>query len=107
VVLASLFTQRKVRHDIAMTGEVTLTGKVLGIGGLKEKILAAKRAGIRNLIIPRENEETLSEISADILEDMNIMFVDKIKDVFSLVFLPETEPKKKTGKTASPSGDKA
>lgn len=107
VVLASLFTQRKVRHDIAMTGEVTLTGKVLGIGGLKEKILAAKRAGIRNLIIPRENEETLSEISADILEDMNIMFVDKIKDVFSLVFLPEAEPKKKKGKTASPSVDKA
>lgn len=107
VVLASLFTQRKVRHDIAMTGEVTLTGKVLGIGGLKEKILAAKRAGIRNLIIPRENEETLSEISADILEDMNIMFVDKIKDVFSLVFLPEAELKKKKGKTASPSVDKA
>ncbi|HQH49912.1 MAG TPA: endopeptidase La [Candidatus Cloacimonadota bacterium] len=107
VVLASLFTQRKVRHDIAMTGEVTLTGKVLGIGGLKEKMLAAKRAGIRNLIIPRENEETLSDMSPDILEDMNIMFVDKIRDVFSLVFLPEDGPKKKTEKTTRPSGDKA
>lgn len=107
VVLASLFTQRKVRHDIAMTGEITLTGRVLGIGGLKEKMLAAKRAGIRNLIIPRENEETLSDISADILEDMNITFVDKFKDVFSLVFLPEAVPKMKTVKTASPSGDKS
>jgi len=105
VVLASLFTQRKVRHDIAMTGEITLTGRVLGIGGLKEKMLAAKRAGIRNLIIPRENEETLSDISADILEDMKITFVDKFKDVFSLVFLPEAVPKMKTVKTASPSGD--
>jgi ATP-dependent Lon protease len=107
VVLASLFTQRKVRHDIAMTGEITLTGRVLGIGGLKEKMLAAKRAGIRNLIIPRENEETLSDISADILEDMKITFVDKFKDVFSLVFLPEAVPKMKTVKTASPSGDKS
>ena len=107
VVLASLFTQRKVRHDIAMTGEITLTGRVLGIGGLKEKMLAAKRAGIRNLIIPRENEETLSDISADILEDMNITFVDKFKDVFSLVFLPEAVPKMKTVKAASPSGDKS
>jgi ATP-dependent Lon protease len=107
VVLASLFTQRKVRHDIAMTGEITLTGRVLGIGGLKEKMLAAKRAGIRNLIIPRENEETLSDISADILEDMNITFVDKFKDVFSLVFLPEAVPKMKTVKAANPSGDKS
>ena len=107
VVLASLFTQRKVRHDIAMTGEITLTGRVLGIGGLKEKMLAAKRAGIRNLIIPRENEETLSDISADILEDMKITFVDKFKDVFSLVFLPEAVPKMKTVKAASPSGDNA
>jgi ATP-dependent Lon protease len=107
VVLASLFTQRKVRHDIAMTGEITLTGRVLGIGGLKEKMLAAKRAGIRNLIIPRENEETLSDISADILEDMKITFVDKFKDVFSLVFLPEAVPKMKTVKAASPSGDKS
>ena len=107
VVLASLFTQRKVRHDIAMTGEITLTGRVLGIGGLKEKMLAAKRAGIRNLIIPRENEETLSDISADILEDMKIIFVDKLKDVFSLVFLPEAVPKMKMVKIASLSRDKS
>lgn len=87
IALASLFTQRKVKHDVAMTGEVTLTGKILGIGGLKEKMLAAKRAGIRKLILPRENEETLSDLPAAILDGMDITFVDEVKDVFPLVLL--------------------
>lgn len=92
--LASLFTGRKVKHDVAMTGEVTLTGKILGIGGLKEKMLAAKRAGIHKLILPRENEETLSDLPADILEGMDITFVDEVKDVFPLVLL-DPPPKMK------------
>ncbi|MBW6514182.1 MAG: endopeptidase La [Candidatus Syntrophosphaera sp.] len=101
--LASLFTGRKVKHDIAMTGEVTLTGKVLGIGGLKEKILAAKRAGINKLIVPRENEETLSDFPRDILEGMEINFVDDVKDALDMVLLeapkavkaePELKPKR-------------
>lgn len=90
--LASLFTGRKVKHDLAMTGEVTLTGKVLGIGGLKEKMLAAKRAGITKLVLPRENEETISDFSPDILAGMEIHWVDNVKDVLELVLLPA--PKK-------------
>ena len=85
VALASLFTQTKVRHDIAMTGEITLLGKVLGIGGLKEKMLAAKRAGIKKLILPRENEETLSDLPAEVLDGMEITFVDEVREVFPLV----------------------
>jgi len=85
--LASLFTQKKVRHDIAMTGEVTLLGKVLPIGGLKEKMLAAKRAGIHKLILPKENEETLSDFPSDILSGMEIVFVDEVGEVLNLVLM--------------------
>jgi len=85
--LASLFTQKKVRHDIAMTGEVTLLGKVLPIGGLKEKMLAAKRAGIHKLILPKENEETLSDFPTDILSGMEITFVDEVSEVLDLVLM--------------------
>ncbi len=86
--LASLFTNRKVKHDIAMTGEVTLTGKVLEIGGLKEKMLAAKRAGIRKLILPRENKESLADFPPDILADMEFTFVDNVHEVLDLILLP-------------------
>jgi len=86
--LASLFTGRKVKHDIAMTGEITLTGKILGIGGLNEKMLAAKRAGINKLILPKENEPTISDFPKDILEGMEITWVSDIKEVLDKVLLP-------------------
>ncbi|NLW19233.1 MAG: endopeptidase La [Candidatus Cloacimonetes bacterium] len=97
--LASFFTGCKVKHDLAMTGEVTLTGKVLPVGGLKEKILAAKRAGIKQLILPRENEESISDFTADILEGMQIFWVDTVKEVLDQVLLPPAKPKtnKKAG----------
>lgn len=98
--LASLFTGRKVKHDVAMTGEVTLTGKVLGIGGLKEKMLAAKRAGINHLILPRENEETISDFAPDILAGMEITWVDNVKDVLDVVLLPAPKPRIEAQKTA-------
>ncbi len=85
--LASLMCQKKVHHDIAMTGEVTLLGKVLPIGGLKEKLLAAKRAGIKKAIVPQENKESLAEIEADILDGMDITFVDDVKQVLDKVLL--------------------
>jgi ATP-dependent Lon protease len=93
--LASLFTGRKIKHDIAMTGEITLTGKVLGIGGLTEKMLAARRAGITKLILPKENEETISDFPKDILEGMDITWVDDIKQVLDIILLPlsKTQPK--------------
>lgn len=93
--LASLFTGKKVRHDIAMTGEVTLVGKVLPIGGLKEKILAAKRAGIRQLVLPKENMESLSDFPAEILDGMDITYVDEVKEVLSKVLIDNPLTRKK------------
>lgn len=94
--LASLFTGRPVRHDIAMTGEITLLGKVLPIGGLKEKILAAKRAGITKLVLPEENQESLSDFQKDILEGMDIRFVKRIEEVLDLVLVPAKASKAKS-----------
>lgn len=99
--LASLFTRKQVKHDIAMTGEVTLLGKVLPIGGLKEKILAAKRAGIRKLIIPAENQSSLADFPEEILEGMQITYVDQVKDVLKAVLVGGLTPKKEP-ENASP-----
>lgn len=85
--LASLFTGKKVHHNIAMTGEVTLTGRVLPIGGLKEKLLAAKRAGIKRVLIPEENRETLSDFPPDIMENLTVEFVDHVRDVFPILLM--------------------
>ena len=91
VALASLFTGQKVRHDVAMTGEITLEGKVLAIGGLKEKLLAAKRAGIKRVVIPEENRETLSDFPADILAGMEITYVQEIQEAIRILLIPNTE----------------
>lgn len=87
--LVSTFTQRKVRKQLAMTGEITLRGKVLPVGGIKEKILAAKRAGITQLILCRENEKDILEISPDYLKGLIFHYVDDIRQVVDLALLPE------------------
>ncbi len=87
--LASLFTKQRVRHDVAMTGEMTLLGKVLPIGGIKEKLLAAKRAGIFSVLLPLENKEDISELEADILDGMDLSYVDEVNQVLTKVLLPE------------------
>lgn len=74
--LVSALTQIPVRHDVAMTGEITLRGRVLPIGGLKEKIIAAHRAGVTRVLIPRENERDLPEIPKDVLKDLEVVLVD-------------------------------
>ncbi len=84
MVLLSVFTQQPVRHDVAMTGEVTIRGKVLAIGGLKEKLLAAHRGGIRKVIIPKENTRDLDEIPNNILQGLKILPVAGIDEAFSL-----------------------
>lgn len=102
VALASLLTGQKIRHDIAMTGELTLQGKVLAIGGLKEKLLAARRAGIRQVVLPEENRETLSDFPQDILEGMNITYVSEVDQAMKLLIIPkvvDTEIKAKRRKT--------
>jgi len=79
--LFSLLTKTPVRKEVAMTGEVTLRGKVLEIGGLKEKVLAAHRAGLRTIILPRSNKKDLEEIPAKTRKDLNFIFVDVMEDV--------------------------
>ncbi|MCH5155581.1 MAG: endopeptidase La [Clostridiales bacterium] len=87
--LMSAFSGRKVAHDVAMTGEVTLRGKVLAIGGLKEKSLAAFRAGCKRLIIPRENEKDLAEVPDEVKQKVKIILVDNVDQVFSKVLVCE------------------
>ena len=82
--VVSALTKIPVNRDIAMTGEITLRGKVLPIGGVKEKILAAHRAGNRTVILPRDNEKDLSEIPANIQEDVAIRFVETMDEVLDL-----------------------
>jgi ATP-dependent Lon protease len=88
--LASLISGRPVRADTAMTGELTLTGQVLPIGGLKEKALAAQDAGIKRVIAPRLNEQDIDEIPAHLRKDLEFIFVDRIDKVLEQALIPET-----------------
>jgi ATP-dependent Lon protease len=87
--LASVFTQRKVKEKIAMTGEITLRGKVLPIGGVKEKLLAAIRAGIKEVILPEKNQKDVKEISEHYLKDLQIRYVSTAQEVLQIALLPE------------------
>ena len=87
--LASAFTQRKVRPGIAMTGEITLRGKVLPVGGIKEKILAAKRAGITDIIICEENRRNIEAIPEIYLSGLTFHYVNDINEVLEIALLKE------------------
>jgi ATP-dependent Lon protease len=80
--LMSLVTGRPVRDDVAMTGELTLTGQVLPIGGLKEKALAAQRAGVRCILAPSRNEPDIDDIPEALRKNLDFVWVDEIGDVF-------------------------
>jgi ATP-dependent Lon protease len=87
--LASAFTQRKIKPKLAMTGEITLRGKVLPIGGVKEKILAAKRAGITDIILCEANRKDVSEINMSYLGDLNFHYVKNMLEVLDIALLEE------------------
>jgi len=89
VSLASVFTQRKVRNKIAMTGEITLRGKVLPVGGIKEKILAAKRSGIKEIILCSKNRKDIDEIEKSYIADIKVHYVDHVDEVISIALLKE------------------
>jgi len=89
--LASLATGRPVRHDVAMTGEITLTGRVLPVGGIKEKVLAAKEAGITEIILPAQNEKDLDEIPEHIRNALTFHFVENMDEVLEIALLPAPE----------------
>jgi ATP-dependent Lon protease len=87
--LASVMTGRPVRGDIAMTGEITLSGRVLPIGGVKEKVLAARRAGIRDIIVPKQNAKNVNEdLTAEVRKDLTIHFASSIDEVLALALQP-------------------
>jgi ATP-dependent Lon protease len=79
--LVSSYTQRQVKAGIAMTGEITLRGKVLPVGGIKEKILAAKRAGIKTILLCKENRKDIEEINQDYIRDLEFIFVGRMEEV--------------------------
>lgn len=87
--LASIFTQRKVKNKVAMTGEITLRGKVLPVGGIKEKILAARRAGINEIILCYKNKKDIEEINPSYIKDLKINFVSNIDEVLELALLKQ------------------
>ena len=87
--LASELTGRPVRGDLAMTGEITLSGHVLPVGGIKEKVLAARRHGVLEVVLPKQNEKNVNEdLSEDLRRDMTIYFVSMIDDVLKLALQP-------------------
>jgi ATP-dependent Lon protease len=91
VALVSLLSGRLVNHRLAMTGEVTLRGKVLPVGGIKEKVLAARRAGIEHVLLPRQNEKDLLDIPEALRHSVKTTFIDSIDDVWPHVFESEEE----------------
>jgi ATP-dependent Lon protease len=94
--LVSLFTQRKVKKNLAMTGEITLRGKVLPVGGIKEKILAAKRAKIKEIILCEDNKKDIEEIKEEYLKGLTINYVSEMHEVLELAL---TKQKVKDAKT--------
>ena len=92
--LVSAFTQRRVKHTVAMTGEITLRGLVLPVGGIKEKVLAAKRAGIERVVLPKKNEKDVKEITDEALEGIEVTYAERVDSVIDTVLEDEaaTDP---------------
>ena len=96
--LISAFTNRPVRREVGMTGEITLRGRVLPIGGLKEKVMAAHRAGLKTLILPKKNQKDMVEIPRKILDDLNCILVEHMDEVVERALLPATKSKLRSSK---------
>ncbi|MEP4277469.1 MAG: endopeptidase La [Balneola sp.] len=93
--IASIFTQRKVKGTIALTGEITLRGLVLPVGGIKEKVLAAKRAGIKQVLLPKKNEKDVAEIEKDVIGDLKVNYLERMEELLDQMLEkdPENDPK--------------
>jgi ATP-dependent Lon protease len=92
LAIASVLSDRPARRDVAMTGEVTLRGKVLEIGGVKEKVMAAYRAGLREVILPKSNERDLRDVPDEVRANMAFTFVQAMDEVLRLTLLPTITP---------------
>ncbi len=82
--LVSLFTQKRIKKNIAMTGEITLRGKVLPVGGIKEKILAAKRSKIKEIVLSKDNEKDIKEINSKYLKGLKFYYIEKMIEVIGI-----------------------
>jgi ATP-dependent Lon protease len=102
--LASLMLNRPARHDVAMTGEITLRGLVLPIGGLKEKTLAAKRAGIKEVIVPDRNRKDLPDLPQEVRDTLKFHFAKNIDEVIEIALLPKKAASSSKSAAASPPG---
>ncbi|MFH0887803.1 MAG: endopeptidase La [Planctomycetota bacterium] len=98
ISLISLFMNKPVRNDVSMTGEITLRGKILPVGGIREKVIAARRAGIKTIILPRKNQNDLKEIPKHILNGLNFKLVDNIEDALKVALVDE-KPKRTKSST--------
>jgi ATP-dependent Lon protease len=87
--LISALTNRPVHHEVAMTGEITLRGRILPVGGLKEKSMAAHRAGIKTILVPQRNKKDMVDIPKKIQRDLNFVFVDQMDGVLPVALAPE------------------
>jgi ATP-dependent Lon protease len=103
--LVSLLTNRPVKSDLGMTGEITLRGQVLPIGGLKEKVLAAHRAGLKKVILPKQNEADLEDIPEEIRNEMQFIPVENIDEVLANAFEPAQQPDEVQFETSIENGD--
>jgi ATP-dependent Lon protease len=102
IAIASTLSQIPVRRDLAMTGEITLRGRVLPIGGLKEKILAAKRAKLTTVILPKRNKKDLDEIPKHILKGIRLVFADTMDDVMKVALRRDSKSTRSAGKPPQP-----
>ena len=99
--LLSICTSRKIKWNVAMTGEITLRGNVLPVGGIKEKVLAAQRAGVKTVILPLPNQKDLIDIPKKVIKDIKFIFVERVEEVFNHALLRPLKPKNtKTGTSA-------
>jgi ATP-dependent Lon protease len=92
--LSSLLTGRKVRPDLAMTGEITLRGSVLPVGGIKEKVLAAHRAGLKTIILPKRNEPDLDDLPQEVRDSLEFVLVDRVQQVLDSALMPQEKAEK-------------
>jgi len=105
IALISTLTQRPVYHKVAMTGEITLRGRVLPVGGLREKVMAAHRAGIETMIIPSRNEKDMVKIPKKIQRDLKFAFVDRIDDIIRIALASEPGKPKISQSAPTPTKD--
>jgi ATP-dependent Lon protease len=96
--LISAFTGRKVRKDVGMTGEITLRGRILPVGGVREKVLAGHRVGLKSVVLPKRNDKDLIDVPKKVLSDLKITFVDHMDQVLDIAIIPDKPARRKANK---------